>query len=97
MCSKCGLNPRADANSTNPWCKDCQTKKMREYHATKLQMAQGSGFAQGVEAMRMALANEFGRAGSGVFTGRQACAAISAAPAPRYDPQVMRPMGQTPE
>ncbi len=59
MCSKCGHFPRAFPDSKNPWCRDCLTAYQAEYVADRkireAAMANGKGFAAGVELMRREL------------------------------------------
>lgn len=82
LCSKCGKNPRAEPNGTNPWCKECRAKYQREYQETKKEMAKGKGFAAGVAAMKECLAEEFDRLGSGMFSGYEVGYLIRQAPGP---------------
>ena len=68
LCSKCHKNPRADANGTNPWCKECRADYQRAYEAGRAEKLKDTGFAKGAEAMRKALLERFaGRAPDGVI------------------------------
>ncbi len=69
LCSKCGKNPRADAESTNPWCKECKTEKHREYVAGLKKQNAEQSFARGITADREFLAREFARLGTSNFRG----------------------------
>jgi len=82
LCSKCGENPRADDDGTNPWCKPCRAKYQKEYQEGKLGRERSKGFAAGVEAMRNLLVDEFDKIGSGYFTGTETAVLIERAPGP---------------
>ncbi len=69
MCSKCGDNPRADADSTNPWCKDCKAQAHKMYVANLRKQNAEQSFARGITADREFLAREFRKLGTGNFSG----------------------------
>lgn len=73
ICSKCGKNPRADLDGTNPWCKECRAAYHREYEAGRLARKEAKGFALGVQTMRVHLAEQFRqRVSFGSCTGIEA-------------------------
>lgn len=84
LCSKCRLNPRADAESSNPWCKPCRAKYAKEYAQTKMMMERAKAFAAGAEAAMQMLAHEFGRHGRVLITAGEIAQAIQASPRPQY-------------
>ncbi len=85
VCSKCKKNPRADADSTNPWCNPCKTEYAKEYQAIKKEMMKQRGFHEGVREMRTLLAGEFGKLGGGSFSGYEIRELIMQAPGPTLD------------
>lgn len=58
LCSKCGKNPRADQEGTNPWCKECRADYQAAYAAGKAERIKDTGFSKGAEAMRQAMLAE---------------------------------------
>lgn len=83
LCSKCKLKPRADAESTNPWCNDCKTKYQKEYKELIARRSSERAFIAGVEAMRQTLALEFSRLGKIAFSGREVAFAVVHTPRPQ--------------
>lgn len=83
LCSRCGQNPRVDADSTNPWCTDCKTKYQREYEQTRQAMKERRGYQLGVTAMRELLAREFDRLGFASFNALEVRDLILQAPGPK--------------
>lgn len=71
LCSKCEKNPRADPDSTNPWCKDCKATAHRDYLAGLKKQNAEQAFARGVQADREFLAQQFYRLGTGYFSGQE--------------------------
>lgn len=82
LCSKCGVNPRADENGNNPWCKACRAEYQREYEQTRLARKERHGWALGVKAMRELLAAEFDRLGFSTFSAIEVRDLIRNAPGP---------------
>lgn len=82
LCSKCGVNPRANGNSTNPWCKDCLARYQKEYKDMIAQRLSATAFNAGAEAMRTMLVREFERIGKAVLSGREVAFAIHNSPRP---------------
>ena len=85
MCSRCGKNPRADADSTNPWCTKCKAEKQKEFVEQKAAQDAAHNYALGVNAMREKIAAIFDRCGSAVFMAHEVAALIRREPAPRPD------------
>lgn len=83
LCSKCGKNPRADADGTNPWCKECRAAYQRDYEDRKMARKESRGFALGVQAMRADLARRFGELGFSSLEAWEVRDAILQAPAPQ--------------
>lgn len=81
-CSRCGKNPRAAADSNNPWCKECRAEYQREYEDRRLARKESKGFALGVAAMRAELARRFGELGFSSLEAWEVRDAILQAPAP---------------
>ncbi len=88
LCSKCKTNPRADPDSTNPWCNDCKTKYAKEYKEMWVKRNSDQAFARGVEALRKMLYSEFTRLGIGQFTGFDVAHLIRGATAPKQSEPV---------
>lgn len=83
LCSKCEENPRADEDSSNPWCKPCRAKYQKEYQADKLTRERAKGFAAGVEAAMKSIAAEFFRGGNAMVSCQEVAAVIEQAPRPQ--------------
>src|ERR1035441_6186350 len=75
-CSKCGVNPRWDAESTMPWCKQCWADYVRGNRAGELDRARRGGFLAGVAAAHAALAARFAQWPSAQFSGAEISAQI---------------------
>ena len=56
-CPKCRNNAASDR--TNRWCSECRNAYMRQYRATEERRARDRGFAEGVEAARVLLYQEW--------------------------------------
>ena len=69
LCSKCKERPRAHPESTNPWCRQCNTEKQLEYQQTRQEMTESHGYADGVAAMRDFMEAYFKQFGNAVFSG----------------------------
>jgi hypothetical protein len=86
MCSKCGKNPRADQDGTNPWCNPCKTKYASEYREMKEKQAAMLAYVRGAEAMRQAILGEFYRAPSnGLMMAGEVAQYIAGIPAPKLE------------
>lgn len=86
LCTKCKLNPRADADNNNPWCLGCRAEYMRGYNSTRKEMLKQKGFQEGMREMRTALANAFEEIrGTGAFSAQEVAAMIRQAPGPLLD------------
>lgn len=85
LCSKCEKNPRADADSTNPWCQECKTEYQRTYVAGLKKQTAEQSFARGVAATKRVFVAEFSRLGVGQFTGYEIANLIAHAPGPSFD------------
>jgi hypothetical protein len=84
MCSKEGCpNPRADADNSNPWCKEHRAEYQREYERTRLAKKERHGYAEGIRAMRELLASEFDQLGYSQFTAMECAILIRNAPGPK--------------
>ncbi len=59
LCSKCKERPRAHPESTNPWCRQCNTEKQMEYQGNRQDMMESRGFAAGQSYIRDFLAGYF--------------------------------------
>ncbi len=81
LCEKCEQRPRAKSHT---WCSDCKAEAQSRYMASRDGMFQAKGFAQGVSALREALASEFARLGTGYFRGDECAALVRTAAAPVY-------------
>ena len=84
LCSKCKVNQRADAESSNPWCNACRTKYHKEYEASKLRQVVETSFVKGVRAAKKMLAEGFDVHGSGMFEGREIATLILETKGPAY-------------
>ncbi len=69
LCSKCKERPRAHPESTNPWCRQCNTEKQMEYQGTRDEMAQKKAHAEGCTAMREFIAGYFQSLGNAKLSG----------------------------
>lgn len=84
MCSKCEKNPRANPDSTNPWCAECKAEKHKEYLAGLKKQNAEQSFARGVAGMRELLGREFDIQGSGCFSGYEIANLIRCARGPQF-------------
>ncbi|HXI42315.1 MAG TPA: hypothetical protein VNH83_20195 [Bryobacteraceae bacterium] len=85
MCSKCEKNPRADQDSSNPWCLACRATYQRDYVKKIKSQTAEQAFARGVAATKALFAGEFSRLGIGQFTGFDVAALIQNAPGPKFE------------
>ncbi len=83
LCSKCKQRPRAHPESTNPWCRQCNTEKQVEYQDGLKGMNESRGFAAGCGAMREFMAEHFRTFGSARFSGVEIWDMIRKAGVPR--------------
>lgn len=83
--TRCGAP--LDRAGTPKWCKACWAAYHKEYqpnHKKTLdEMAKGKGYAEGAEAMRAYLANQFAKYGAGSFSGTEIAALIRQAQNPQ--------------
>lgn len=63
-CTKCGKNPRADADSNNPWCKDCRAEYQRDWDRGKKERERHRGYVEGAAAMREQIVLALARLGN---------------------------------
>jgi hypothetical protein len=81
-CTRC--ENTVDHESYPCWCKACRGKWDKEYAEIKQAMAQGKGYAAGVEQMRLLLASQFeSTIGSAGVTGHEAALLIMQCPGPK--------------
>ncbi len=85
MCSKCGKNPTAYPETTNPWCLDCLAEQKREYVAKLKKQNAEQAFARGVAAARTMIIRNFLRMAAGSFTGHQVAELIRGSKSPQFD------------
>lgn len=77
-CARCTAPAKKDG-----YCGPCRAAYQREYEQIRAAQARGAGFAEGVEAMRKTLADEFQRIGMSMVSCLEVSRAIREAPAPR--------------
>ena len=82
MCSKCGVNPRWDAESTMPWCRQCWADYVRGNRTGELDRARRRGFLAGVIAAHSALAARFAQWPAAHFSGAEISVQIQTTPGP---------------
>jgi hypothetical protein len=82
LCSKCGVNPRWDAESTMPWCRQCWADYVRGNRAGELDRARRRGFLAGVAAAHAALVARFETWPFAQFSGREISIQIQVTPGP---------------
>ena len=82
LCSKCGLQPRSNAESTNPWCRNCWADYIRGNRRAELQRAREAGRAEGVRMMREAIAARFAHWPTARFSGSEVIAQVQTMAAP---------------
>ncbi len=83
LCSKCKERPRAHPESTNPWCRQCNTEKQVEYQGNRNEMTESRGFAAGQSYMRDIIARYFMQWPSARFSGAEASAMCQKAGLPQ--------------
>ncbi len=69
LCSKCKERPRAHPESTNPWCRQCNTAKQMEYQENREDINKARGYADGCASMRVFIAEYFKQFGNCQFSG----------------------------
>lgn len=84
LCSKCGDN-EVEGEGYPRWCGNCKRLYRIENEAIKSGRAEKKGFVSGVAAMRASLAEDFDRAGAGIYEGRQVAQLIREVPGPKLD------------
>ena len=82
LCSKCGKNPRADQDGTNPWCLECRAEYQRSYNGLKIEMSESRGFCAGVTAMRHQVIAFFSQWPSAHFSGTEIAVKVQQMPGP---------------
>ena len=76
-CSKCHERPRAVADSTNPWCKEC----LAEYAVKHRQDLESQAVSRGVGIMRQQMQAYFRGMGRSHFSGAEVAAMVAKMPA----------------
>lgn len=88
FCSKCGVHPRADADSTNPWCVECKAQYQAEYRAKQDWRAERRGILRGAQAMREQIAVYFRQwSMARPFLGPEVASIVEGLPGPRLEPE----------
>src|SRR5580692_2115009 len=82
LCSKCGLNPRSNSESTNPWCRQCWADYLRGNRRRELDRARAAGRAEGIRMMRDAVAARFAHWPSAHFSGTEVVSQVQTMDAP---------------
>ena len=83
FCSKCGVHPRADADSSNPWCLECKAAYQAEYRASLDWRAERRGLIRGIQAMREEIARYFRQwSGARPFMGPEIAQIVEGLPGP---------------
>ena len=82
FCSKCGIHPRADQNGTNPWCLECRSAYQSVYNQTIIDREKKKAFADGIAAMRAAVAARFSHWPSAHFSGAEVVSQVQTMAAP---------------
>jgi len=72
LCSKCKERPRAHPESTNPWCRQCNTEKQVEYQGNVKEMTETRSFAAGCAAMREFMVTYYAQFGNVKLSGFEA-------------------------
>lgn len=83
ICSKCGQNPRASEDSTNPWCSQCLAEYMAKYRKQGDWRAERRGIIRGIQAMREHIALHFGQWTGRPFMGAEVVGVVNSLPGPR--------------
>ena len=71
LCSRCGVNPRSNSESTNPWCRGCWADYVRGNRTKQMERAKASGRAEGIRLMRDAVAARFAHWPTAHFSGAE--------------------------
>jgi hypothetical protein len=82
MCGKCGKNPSVEGQG---WCTACFTAYQYSRQNIIIEQAEGRGFARGVDAMVITLADEFARFPGVRVTCDEVAEKIRLAPRPSPD------------
>lgn len=82
LCSKCGRNPRMDADSTNPWCNECHAAYTREYRKTLEWRTERRGIIRGIQGMREHIACYFRQFAGRPFMGAEVGSVVDSLPGP---------------
>ena len=78
-CSKCKERPRAAAESTNPWCREC----LADYAAKHRKDLEIQYLHRGVGAMRASVQNYFISLGRAHFSSAEVAALVAKLPGPQ--------------
>ena len=83
LCNRCG----GERDTDNPpyWCRKCRAAYQRHYQEIRVEMAESLGFARGAEAMRLNLAEQFEKAGSGMLSGLECARFVMGVPSIRQE------------
>lgn len=82
MCSKCGLNPRPNSESSNPWCRQCWRDYIRANRTKELERSRAAGRAEGLKLMRDAIVARFSKWPTAYFSGAEVVSQVTTLPAP---------------
>lgn len=101
FCSKCGVHPRADVDSSNPWCLECKAAYQAEYRASLDWRAERRGLIRGIQAMREEIARYFRQwSGARPFMGPEVAQIVEGLPGPAIaeetGPAIAEEKAQTP-